>query len=512
MTRRLEIDGRSLELVDAERVLAGEPHRLTLSRRARAAVARARELVRDAADSDAALYGINTGFGKLSRVRIARSDLARLQENLLLSHACGVGPPLDPGVARLALLLRVNALARGHSGVRVELLDLLAAIFESGAAPIVPEQGSVGASGDLAPLAHIALLVIGRGEAWLDDKRMSGARLLAKLRKRPLSLEPKEGLALINGTQVSTAIAVAGVIRARRLARTAEVVASLSIEALRGGVRAFDPRIHELRGHAGQAATARNVVKLLRGSKVLPSHADCDKVQDPYSLRCVPQVHGAARDALDHAAATLEREMNAVTDNPLLFPADGEILNGGNFHAEPVALVADYAAIAVAELASISERRVENLVNPDLSGLPAFLAQSPGLDSGYMIAQVVAASLVSENKTLAHPASVDSIPTSAGKEDHVSMATWAARKLGAIVTNAENVLAIELLCAAQGQDLHARWLDPGKGALAAYRALRARVPRMKRDRIIAPDIATARALIASGAILDAAERAVGPLN
>ncbi len=512
MVHGFEIDGRSLTLDDAGRVLAGEPVRAKLTAKAQAAVTRARELVIAAVESGDALYGINTGFGKLSRVRIARGDLAKLQENLLLSHACGVGPPLAPEIARLALLLRVNALARGHSGVRVELLRLLLDVFDSGAAPIVPEQGSVGASGDLAPLAHLALIVIGRGEATLGGKRMSGARLLAKLQRRPLALEPKEGLALINGTQVSTAIAVAGVLRARRLAKTADVVASLTIEALRGSAWAFDARIHDLRGHAGQRAVAKNVLRLLRGSDVIPSHADCGKVQDPYSLRCAPQVHGAARDAIDHAAATLEREMNAVTDNPLLFPSDGEVLNGGNFHAEPVALVADYASIAVAELASIAERRVENLVNPDLSGLPAFLAKDPGLNSGYMIAQVAAAALVSENKTLAHPASVDSIPTSAGKEDHVSMATWAARKLVSIVTNAEHVLAIELLCAAQAQDLHERWLDPGKGAHAAYRTLRARVKTMTKDRIVAPDIAVARELIASGAVLAAAESAVGPLN
>lgn len=512
-TAPLLLDGCSFSLAHAERVLGGGAFPVRLTKPATAAVDRASAQVQAELRSGAALYGINTGFGKLSRVRIDDRDLAALQENLLLSHASGVGEPLPREIARLALVLRANTLARGNSGVRRETIRLLLDLFEAGVAPVIPCQGSVGASGDLAPLAHLALLLIGRGEGWLGKRRLSGRRILSTLGKTPLVLAPKEGLALINGTQISTAIAVSGVIAGERLARTAEVAAALTIEALRGTDKAFDARIHALRGQPGQIAVAANLRRLLKGSAILPSHADCSKVQDPYSLRCAPQVHGAARDALAFARGVLEREMNAVTDNPLLFPADGAILNGGNFHAEPVAMCADFAAIAVAELANISERRIENMVNPDLSGgLPAFLAPAAGLNSGFMIAQVAAAALVSENKTLAHPASVDSIPTSAGKEDHVSMATWAARKLCQVVANAEHVIAIELLSAAQALDLYDRWLEPGKGAAAAYRRLRRAIPAMLEDRELAPDIAAARALVASGALLEAAEGAAGALE
>jgi histidine ammonia-lyase len=510
--RQLVIDGGSLRLADAAAVLAGDHGATAFPPAARKRVAAARAMVKTHLASGEALYGINTGFGKLSRVRIADADLATLQQNLLLSHAAGVGEPLPPSIARLALLLRANALAGGRSGVRIELVERLLAIFDSGAAPCLPSQGSVGASGDLAPLAHMALLLIGRGEAWLAGKRVSGKRLLALLDLEPLALEPKEGLALINGTQVSTALAVAGVLAAQRLAKVADVATALSLEALRGTIKAFDARIHAVRPHPGQRDVARNVRALLAGSEVLPSHAGCDKVQDPYSLRCAPQVHGASRDAFAFAAATLEREMNSVTDNPLLFAEDGVVLNGGNFHAEPVAMAADFTAIAAAELANVSERRIENMVNPDLSGLPAFLAGDPGLDSGFMIAQVTAAALVSENKTLAHPASVDSIPTSAGKEDHVSMATWAGRKLLAVTANVERVLAIELLAAAQALDLQGKpWLEPGRGAAAAYRAIRRVVPAMKRDREMAPDIEKVRSRIADGSLLAAVESAAGEL-
>ncbi len=512
MAEALELDGRTFTLKDAARVLAGESFPARLARRATQDVLRSRRLVEDRAAATEALYGINTGFGKLARVRIAPADLAELQQNLILSHASGVGEPLPQDVARLILILRANALARGNSGVRVELIQRLLALFEAGVAPVIPSQGSVGASGDLAPLAHLALVLIGEGEAWLGGRRMRGARLHRELGITPLSLAAKEGLALINGTQVSTACAVAGLVHAERLARAADVAVAMTIEALRGSIVPFDARIHELRPHPGQAQVAANVRRLLRGSKVLPSHKHCGRVQDPYALRCAPQVHGAARDTFGHARQVLEREMNSVTDNPLIFAEQGDVLTGGNFHAEPVGMVADFTAIAVAELASISERRVENLVNPDLSGLPAFLARDPGLHSGFMIAQVTAASLVSENKTLAHPASVDSIPTSAGKEDHVSMATWAGRKLMTIAANTECVLAIELLCAAQGLDLHDAWIEPGRGVRGAYDAIRAKVKSMKRDRQLSTDIERVTELVRSNAIVASAERAAGRID
>lgn len=512
----LPLDGRSITLAAAARVLALEPLSVSIPKTAKKAILAARALVLKKLDTGVALYGINTGFGKLSKVRIDDSQLEQLQENLLLSHACGTGQPLPQGIARLALLLRANALARGHSGVRLELVERLLGLFDSGIAPVIPEQGSVGASGDLAPLAHLALLLIGRGEAWIEGKRFAGKALTRELTKRgfpPLVLAPKEGLALINGTQVSTALAVRGVIHARTLAKVADIATSLTLEAMRGSATPFDALIHSIRPHPGQATCAKNVRTLLSKSEVLPSHRNCDKVQDAYALRCAPQVHGASRDALSYASDVLEREMNSVTDNPLLFPESGAIKNGGNFHAEPVAMVADFAAIAAAELANISERRVENLVNPELSGLPAFLAKDPGLNSGFMIAQVTAAAIVSENKTLCHPASVDSIPTSAGKEDHVSMATWAGRKLNMVTNNVERVLAIELLAAAQAIDLHpAPWLEPGVGAAAAYRSIRSVVKPMNKDREVAPDIEAVRRIIADGSLVSAVERACGPLD
>lgn len=510
---RVTIDGRSLRLEHAEHILAGRPIDPRLSSRARRRMEAARRLVLERAAGDDPVYGVNTGFGKLSLVRIPPEESERLQENLLISHAAGVGPTLDGRVARLALLLRANALAAGHSGVRIEIVERLLAILSSGAEPIVPEQGSVGASGDLAPLAHLALLVIGRGRARLDGRVLGGRSLLARLGLEPLRLEPKEGLALINGTQVSTALALAGLIEGERLARCADVALSLTIEALRGSVRPFDARIQRLRPHPGQRVVAANVRRLLRRSRVVASHRRCGKVQDPYALRCAPQVHGAARDALDHVRRVLEREMNAVTDNPLVFPERGDILSGGNFHAEPVALAADHAACALAEFASISERRTENLVNPDLSGLPAFLARNPGLESGLMMAQVTAAALVSENKTLAHPASVDSIPTSGGKEDHVSMATWAARKFVLVARNVRRVLAIELLAAAQALECHDEWIEPGVGARAAYDAVRRRVaPRDGDTRPLEGDIETLARAVADGSLLAEVEQAAGRIR
>ncbi len=483
--------------------------RVSLSPEALAAVARSRKTVDDIVARGDVVYGITTGFGKLAQTRIPPADLAALQRNLILSHSAGVGPPLPPEETRAMILLRANALLRGFSGVRAQIIERLVALFNEGVTPVVPEQGSVGASGDLAPLAHLALVLIGEGEAFHRGRRLPAREALAAAGIEPVRLEAKEGIALINGTQATSAIGALALARSRTLARTADVAAAASLEGSKGSVRAFDARIQKVRPHPGHAEAAANVRALMRDSEILDSHKTCDKVQDAYSLRCVPQVHGAIRDALRHAIEVTEREMNSVTDNPLVFADDGDVVSGGNFHAEPLALVLDYASIAMAELGNISERRTEGLVNPDLSGLPAFLSPEPGLHSGLMITQVVAAALASENKVLAHPASADTIPTSANMEDHVSMGTHAARKLRQIVDNTERIVAIELLCAAQAVEFHRK--RPGRGVEAAIRALRERVPRLERDRVLSGDIETIRGLVRDGAILAAAEGASGPL-
>ncbi|MGQ0614105.1 MAG: histidine ammonia-lyase [Planctomycetaceae bacterium] len=506
----LVLDGGNLSLGEARRVLGGDAAGLRLAPRARERVRRAARFVEDLARSGEKVYGITTGFGRLAHVRIEASDLARLQSNLIISHAAGMGDPLPDCETRLAMTVRAATLASGHSGVRPKTIDLLLAMFNRGVTPVVPSQGSVCASGDLAPLAHIALVLLGKGEAFFKGRRMRGAGALRGAGLEPVTLAPKEGLALINGTAVATAVLARALVIAQDLVRLSDLAAAMSLEALLGTDVPFDPRVHALRPHPGQIATARNLKKLLKGSKILPSHRHSDhKVQDPYSLRCVPQVHGAARDGLTFAASVCEREMNAVTDNPILFPDDRDVVSAGNFHGQHVALAADCAAAALAELGAISERRIEQMVNPDLSKLPAFLADDPGLNSGFMMAQTTAAALVSENKTLAHPASVDSIPTSANQEDHVSMGMWAARKCRDIAINVRRVLTIELLAAAQALDFQK--LRPGAGVEAARRALRIRVPHLARDRYLAGDLAAGEALLESGALLAAAEKAAGPL-
>jgi histidine ammonia-lyase len=447
---------------------------------------------------------VNTGFGRLSNVRIAGDQIRDLQLNLLRSHAVGVGEPLAPAEARVALLFRANTLVRGHSGVTRRVVNQLVRLANSGVAPVIPGQGSVGASGDLAPLAHLALVLIGEGEAFLPNgRRVPGAKALQFAGLKPLRLEAKEGLALINGTQIMTSLLSIGLMRARRLADAADVVAALTLDALKGTTVAFDPRIQAVRPHAGQAASAKRVVALMRGSEIRVSHKGCGKVQDQYSLRCVPQVHGAARDAISYAAGVVEVEMNSATDNPLVFPEDGAILSGGNFHGQPVAQAADFVALGICELGSISERRTENLVNPDLSGLPPFLAKESGLNSGMMILQVVAASLVSENKILAHPACVDSLPTSANKEDHVSMGVTAALKFRRILDNVERVIAIELIAAAQGIEFH-RPLRTSPALERVHKLLRSKTKRLDRDRSMADDIERVRELLATGSIEAAA--------
>ena len=399
------------------------------------------------------MYGVNTGFGSFADVRIDAESLDKLQVNLLRSHAAGVGAPLDAPAVRAMMLLRANVLARGHSGIRASTVDALLALISAGVHPVVPSRGSVGASGDLAPLAHLALVLIGEGEAFSGNGRVSGAEALAKAGLSPVVLGPKEGLALINGTQASTAVLALALVGAERLARAADQAAALSIDGLRGSSKPFDARIHAARPHAGQAVSAGNLLRLMAGSAINASHADCGRVQDAYSERCAAQVHGAARDALAFARRTVEIEANASTDNPMVFVEQGEIVSGGNFHGAPVAIAADLTAIAVTQFATISERRSDRLVNPVLSGLPAFLTEHGGLESGLMLAQVTAAALTSELKSLAHPASVDSIPTSANKEDHVSMSMGAALKAADAVALATRVVAVELLTASRAIDL-----------------------------------------------------------
>jgi len=510
------LDGTSLELASFAPLFAGGgvpagPVPAELTDAARVAVRRARDLVDRHVESGDVVYGLTTGFGKLKSVAIDRADLARLQRNLVLSHCCGVGDPMPVAEVRAAQLLRLNGLARGHSGVRLETLDKLLRLYNAGFAPRVPQQGSVGASGDLAPLAHMAAAYMGVGEAWLDGRWLGAAEALEAVGEAPLELAAKEGLALINGTEVSKAVGLGAFLRAVELSKAADAIASLTLEALSASARPFDPRLAELKGHAGHARTSRNLLACLERSEVLASHAACGRVQDPYSLRCIPQVHGAFKAALEHVGAILASEANSVTDNPILFPDTGEVISAGQFHGQPVAMPLDYLALALCTLGNISERRIEQLVNPDLSGLPPFLAVDPGLDSGFMIAQVVAASLASENKVLAHPASADSIPTSANQEDHVPMANAAARKLRTVCDNVERVLAIELLCSAQGREAK-RELTAGVGAEAAYRALRERVPAMEGDRYLHPDIEAARELVASGELVRAVEASTGPLE
>jgi histidine ammonia-lyase len=483
--------------------------RIALGKASVARVRRSRATVERAVASGATMYGINTGFGKLAGVRIPDEQLAQLQRNLLLSHATGVGDPLAQEQSRLAFALRVHNLALGYSGVRLELLDQAIALFNAGFVPVIPSQGSVGASGDLAPLSHMALPLIGYGEVHDGDAVIPAAAALRRLRRAPIELREKEGLALINGTQIMTAIGCLALHRALLLAKAADVACAMTVEALRGSEKPFQARVHELRAHPGQQATAANLRALLAQSRIVPSHAGCAKVQDAYSLRCAPQVHGAAKDGIRHALDVLVTEANAVTDNPLVFP-DGDVISGGNFHGQPVSQAMDFLAIAVSTLANISERRIEQMVNPDISGLPPFLARNPGLESGFMIPQVVAASLASENKSLAHPASVDTIPTSANREDHVSMGVTAARHAERIVQNTARVLGIELLCAAQGLDL-GEPLRPGRGVAAAYAALRKHVAGLEGDRFLAPDLATAARLVLDGTLVAAAERRAGVL-
>jgi histidine ammonia-lyase len=484
----LELDGQRLTLAEVARVALGAEE-VRLAEAARARVEQARAVVEKILDEGRVVYGVNTGFGKLSDVHIAETELRALQLNLVRSHACGVGAALSESETRAMLLLRANVLARGQSGARTQVVEMLVSMLERGVHPVIPEKGSVGASGDLAPLAHLALVVIGEGEAVYRGERMSGADALKSAGLEPLQLEAKEGLALLNGTQAMCAVGGLALYRALRLAELADVAGAMTLEALKGTPAAFDERIHASRPHPGQIAVAAHLRELLQESEIRASHVDDDpRVQDAYSLRCMPQVHGAVRGALEHARAIVEIETGAATDNPLVFADTEEVISGGNFHGAPLALALDYAALALTDLASISERRIERLVNPDMNeGLPAFLTAHPGTSSGFMIAQVTAVALLNEMKVLAHPASIDNLPTSGGKEDHVSMGMTAALKLRTIVEDAEHVIAIELLAAAEGLEYRAPLLA-GLGVRRAQRIVRARVPRLLQDRALAPDI------------------------
>jgi histidine ammonia-lyase len=507
----IRLTGDDLRIEDVWAVAAGDAA-AALSDEARTKMRAARELVERAAHgSREHTYGINTGFGRFVSKSIPEEQTEELQLRLLRSHACGVGDPYPVEIVRAAMLLRANALAKGTSGARIETVELLLECLARGIVPRVPSRGSVGASGDLAPLAHLALPLVGEGDAWFDGALMSGADALVAAGLEPTRLAAKEGLSLINGTQFMAAYGALGVMRARRLAQAADLACALSLEALQGSRTSFLPQIHLLRPLRGQGASAANILRLVDGSAINESHRWCDKVQDAYSLRCAPQVHGASRDLLDYVEGTVAVELNAATDNPLVLVDDELLVSNGNFHGQPVAFALDALAMACSELANISERRVERLVNPSLSdGLPAFLTADGGLNSGFMIPQYVAASLVSENKSLCHPASVDSIPTSAGQEDHVSMGNAAGLKAWQVLSNSELALAIELLAGAQGVEFLAP-LEPGVGVRATHAFVRSLSARLGDDRSLAADIETVAKAIRDGSLIAAVEADVGEL-
>jgi histidine ammonia-lyase len=501
----LILDGQPLTLDEIEAVsLAARP--VAIAPAALARVAESRALIEEILAAGQTVYGVNTGFGKLSDVRIPAGSLAQLQTNLVRSHAGGVGQPLSEPEARAMLLLRANVLAKGFSGCRPALVELLVALLNAGVHPVIPEKGSVGASGDLAPLAHLALVAIGEGEAFYRGERMPGAEALRRAGLQPIVLAAKEGLALLNGTQGMTAVGALAVARGRRLAQLADLAGAMSLEALMGTPAAFDPRIHQARPHAGQNRAAEHLVALLADSEIREAHREHDsRVQDAYCLRCMPQVHGAVRDVLDHVRAVLEIESGSATDNPLVFPAnpantqDASVLSGGNFHGAPLAYAFDYAAIALTDLAGITERRIDRLLNVDINeGLPAFLSPDPGLSSGFMIAQIVAAALISECQVLAHPASTGNIPTDGGKEDHVSMGMTGALKLRQIVENTERIVGIELMCAAQGLEFR-RPLKGSREVERAYAAVRVILPRLEEDRVLGPEVEALAAALRAGA-------------
>ncbi|HOH98023.1 MAG TPA: histidine ammonia-lyase [Candidatus Cloacimonadota bacterium] len=495
------IDGSSLSLEAVEQV-AVHHAKIRLADSSLLKVQKCRDYVEKVIANGDIIYGLTTGFGKFSTVNIPQENIAELQVNLIRSHAVSVGEPYDQAITRAIMLLRIAVLAKGHSGIRLETLNTLVDMLNKGVHPVIPKRGSVGASGDLSPLSHLALVLLGEGSAEYQGEIVSGALAMQKAGITPVQLAAKEGLALNNGTQVMAAIGVLILLEAERMCKQADIIAALSIEALKGTPRAFDELIHQLRPHPGQMTVAANIRNLIQGSKLRESHLNCGNVQDAYSLRCTPQVHGAVRDALKYARSVLEIEINSATDNPLIFPDEQKVISGGNFHGEPLAIALDAMGIAIAELASISERRIEQLLNPALSrGLPPFLAKRPGIDSGFMITQFTAASLVSENKVLAHPAAVDSIPTSANQEDHVSMGSISAIKLLQIAANVRSVLAVEYLIATNAVEHRGIPSSPALEAVIA--CLRELVPHLEEDRILYQDMKSSTELLARAALLDA---------
>lgn len=505
----IELNGKDLTIEQAIAVMRrGES--VCITEAAKRRVLESRRYVDEKLENRAVIYGLTTGFGKFSDTFVPQEETAALQRNLIVSHACGMGEPLPTEVVRGAMLLRCNALSRGNSGIRLSTLETLMTMLNRGVHPVIPEKGSLGASGDLAPLAHMVLVMLGEGEAEFKGERLPGREAMDRAGIATVELAAKEGLALINGTQIMTAIACAVVYDAANLAKTADIAAAMTCEAQLGIKKAFDPKVHDLRGQCGQRKTAENLLRLLDGSR-LAFDTSPDKVQDAYTVRCVPQIHGASRDAIEYVWGVVSREINAVTDNPLIFPAEDEVISGGNFHGQPIALAMDFLGIALSEYADVSERRTERLVNPALSfGLPGFLTKHGGVHSGFMIAQYAAASMVSENKVYAHPASVDSIPSSANQEDHVSMGTTAARKARMILDNARKVLGIELFAAAQA--LWLRGEDKLSPATAAvYRRIRQDVPPIDTDVVMYPLMAKMDELVCSGVLIDCAESVCGEL-
>lgn len=497
----VEINGHDLTLDTIEEILQ-DNLTIKLSESSITQVNRSREIIERIVQSGNVVYGVNTGFGKFSDVKISEDKIDLLQENLVKSHAAGVGNPFSDEIVKIMLLLKANGLAKGFSGVRLEVVNTLIQMFNHGVIPVIPEKGSVGSSGDLAPLAHLALVMIGQGEALFHGQRMHGADAMQRAGIPVLKLRSKEGLAILNGTQTMTSVACVNLIRAFNILECADILGAMSTEVLLCTRSAFDERIHKARNQEGQIISAENLRTLLKDSPLIRSHADCGKVQDAYSVRCMPQVHGASRDAVHHVKLVVEREINAATDNPLIFVDNGEVLSGGNFHGQPVAIVMDFLAIAMSEIGNISERRTAWMMDSNLSdGLPSFLAKDGGLNSGYMIAQYAAAALVSENKSLCHPASVDSIPTSANKEDHVSMGTIGARKCLQIIENVESILAIEWLCASQAGDFR-KPIEFAPRTKRAHELLREHVPTLDKDRVTSHDIQIATEMLRKKSLVE----------
>ncbi|HPA92568.1 MAG TPA: histidine ammonia-lyase [Petrotogaceae bacterium] len=506
---KIIVNGGRLKIEDVVNV-ARFMYEVGISQEALEKISKARSVVDRYVQEERIVYGLTTGFGKFCDVYISKEQSIQLQKNLIMSHSCGVGDPLDQEVVRALMLLRVNALSVGYSGIRASTVQTLIDMINKNVVPVIPEKGSLGASGDLAPLSHMVLTMMGMGEAFYKNQRMDSEKAMKLAGIEPVELTSKEGLALINGTQVMTAIAALAVYDAENLSKSADIVSSITIQALKGIVQAFDPKVHDIRNQQGQIKCAANLRKLLQGSKLTTNQGE-ERVQDPYTLRCIPQIHGASKDAVEYVRTIVEREINAVTDNPLIFAEEDQVISGGNFHGQPIALAMDFLAIALSEFANVSERRIERLVNPQLSQLPAFLTKNGGLNSGFMITQYAAAALVSENKVLAHPASVDSIPSSANQEDHVSMGTIAARKARNILFNVTNVLAIELMASLQAIDIQEAAGKLSPVTREVYNICREQIKAVDKDRVMYTDISSAYRILKSGAIVAESKKILGEI-